>query len=240
MGRVAAVVIGLACLLAPALPASAEWLADVYLGYTLVPDKQDIITGNSRGPATFRDVEFDDSFTYGGRFGKYFDWAPFFGVAVDFSHFAPRISPQSITVDGCLAGGGCAQGRTIGFGSFDVSTTAISLDLMFRLPLWSTPDMPGGRIQPYIGGGTPIFITTVHPHNTRFFRNHDDDTGITWGYKGIAGVGFYVARNLVMFTEYRYSHFEPEVELRDSSARRTNFRTEIDSHTGLIGIGARW
>src|SRR2546425_497462 len=109
-----------------------------------------------------------------------------------------------------------------------------------RLPLMRSEDAPGGRIQPYILGGAPVFITTLTPRTTRLFRNADGDTDITWGYKGGAGLAVYVYKNLMVFGEYRYTHTEPEFRIRDSAAARATFKTELDSHTGLVGLGARW
>jgi hypothetical protein len=32
----------------------------------------------------------------------------------------------------------------------------------------------------------------------------------------------------------------PEVELRDANLNRTTLRTDLDTHSALIGLSARW
>jgi opacity protein-like surface antigen len=114
------------------------------------------------------------------------------------------------------------------------------VDLMLRLPLLRTPDAPGGRIQPYLAAGPPLYITTITPRHTRNFRNHDSDTDLSFGYKVAAGLAVYVYKNLAVFGEYRFTHTSPEVELRDANLNRTTLRTDLDTHSALFGLSARW
>jgi len=228
----------LACLVLTAQPCAAEWFADIYAGASLT-DKHDVKVHAATGLANYRDVEFDTGLAYGLRFGRYFDAIPFLGIGVDVFNFYSDIGPQTVRADGCVITGGCGTNK-IGFGSYDVSSTALSLDVFLRLPLGKTEDMPGGRFQPYVLAGTPVFLSTLSPRNTRLFRNADGDTEFSFGYKGGAGLAVYVYKNLMVFGEYRFTHTEPEFEIRDASARKATFRTELESHTGLVGLGARW
>jgi opacity protein-like surface antigen len=114
------------------------------------------------------------------------------------------------------------------------------VDLMLRLPLLKSADAPWGRLQPYLAVGPPLFITNVTPRNTRNFRNHDDDTDLSIGYKLAGGVAFQVYKNLALFGEYRFTHVSPEVELRDANVRRTTLRTDLDTHSALVGLSAHW
>jgi len=234
-----AALLGIACLVLSGQPCAAEWFADIYAGASLT-DKHDVkVVDQMSGHATYRDIDFDTGLAYGLRVGRYFDAVPFLGLGVDYFSFLPNIGPQTVRVDGCVPSAGCGTNK-IGFGSFDLSSQAISLDVFLRLPLFKSQDAPGGRVQPYVLGGTPVFITTLTPRTTRLFRNADGDTDVTWGYKGGAGLAFYVYKNLMVFGEYRYTHTEPDFRIRDSAAARATFKTELDSHTGLVGLGARW
>ena len=243
--KIAFVVVAIACLIVGAQPCAAEWFADIYVG-TSFTDKDDIkAVSKNAGHATYHDVEFDRGdwnrgLAYGLRFGRYFDAVPFLGVGVDYFNFSPNIGPQNVRVDGCPFSGTCVTNTKISFGSYDVNSQAISLDIFLRLPLFRSETAPGGRVQPYILGGTPIFITSFTPRNTHLFRNADGDTDINWGYKYGAGLAVYVVRNLMVFGEYRFTHTEHEWEIRDISASRTRVRTDLDSHTGVVGLGARW
>ncbi|HKC08849.1 MAG TPA: outer membrane beta-barrel protein [Methylomirabilota bacterium] len=220
-------------------PASAEWFADLYAG-TSFTQKSDLkLNDQGIGPGTYEDVEFDRSLAWGGRAGRYFDSVPFLGVGLDFFRFYPYLGPQSVQLRGCFYPGGCGSGRG-GTGSFDVETTAVSVDLMLRLPLLKTDDAPQGRVQPYLVAGPPVFVTTITPRHTRNFRNHDSDTDFSFGYKLAGGVAVQVYKNLSLFGEYRFTHVSPEVELRDASNGRTTLRADLDTHSALFGISARW
>ena len=220
-------------------PASAEWFADLYAG-TSFTQKSDLkLNDQGIGPGTYEDVELDRSLAWGGRAGRYFDTVPFLGVGLDFFRFYPYLGPQSVQLRGCFYPSGCGSGRG-GTGSFDVETTAVSVDLMLRLPLLTTADAPQGRVQPYLVAGPPVFMTTVTPRHTRNFRNHDSDTDFSFGYKLAGGVAVQVYKNLALFGEYRFTHVSPEVELRDASNGKTTLRADLDTHSALFGISARW
>ena len=229
----------LASVVIGARPAAAEWFADLYTGLSFTQNSDLKLNDHGIGQGTFEDVEFDRSLAWGGRAGRYFDRVPFLGVGLDFFRYYPYIGPQSVQLRGCFYPGGCGSGRG-GTGSFDVETTALSVDLFLRLPLLRSDDAPQGRIQPYLVAGPPIFMTTITPRHTRNFRNHDDDTDFSFGYKLGAGVAVQIVKNLSLFGEYRFTHVSPEVELRDASNRKTTLRTDLDTHSALFGISARW
>lgn len=220
-------------------PASAEWFADLFAGLSLTRDHDLKLNDQGIGQGTYESVEFDRSLAWGGRFGRYFDSVPFVGLALDFFRFYPDIGGQSVQLRGCFFPGGCGTGRG-GTGSLDVETTSVSVDLMLRLPLWKSTEAPQGRVQPYVAVGPPFFITTITPRNTRNFRNHDDDTDYSFGFKAAAGVAVQVFSNLALFGEYRFTHVSPEVELHDANLNRTTLRTDLDTHSALVGISARW
>lgn len=222
-----------------ARPASAEWFADLFAGLSLTRDHDLKLNDQGIGQGTYESVEFDRSLAWGGRFGRYFDSVPFVGLALDFFRFYPDIGGQSVQLRGCFFPGGCGTGRG-GTGSLEVQTTAVSVDLMLRLPLWKSTEAPQGRVQPYVAVGPPFFITTITPRNTRNFHNHDDDTDYSFGFKAAAGVAVQVFSNLALFGEYRFTHVSPEVELHDANLNRTTLRTDLDTHSALVGISARW
>ncbi len=206
-------------LLLTAGPASAEWFADVYAGQSLTL-KDDVTVHSPAGLSIYRDTEFDRALIYGGRFGRYLDRVPFLGLGVDL-----------------FTSGG--QGGTTG--RIDVDTIALSLDLLLRLPLLKSETAPWGALQPYISAGVPFYKTTVTPRTTAQFRNQDGDTDFSVGYKVGGGVAFQVAPNLMVFAEYRYTHADVSVDLRDSATlKKTPFSFDLDTHSAVLGISARW
>jgi len=231
------------CLVLIASPASAEWFADVYAGESLTVDN-DVTVHSPAGLGIYRDVEYDRALDraliYGARFVRYFDRAPFLGLAVDLFTFTPTIGPQQLHIDGCVPSGGCGGGQH-GTGRITVDTVGLSLDLMLRLPLLKTDKAPWGALQPYVSAGVPVFKTTVTPRTTAEFRNHDGDTDFSVGYKLGGGLAFQVAPNLMLFAEYRYIHSEASVDLRDSATlNRTPVRLDLDTHAAVLGLSARW
>jgi opacity protein-like surface antigen len=237
---VMATVVVLGCVLFAGSPASAEWFADVFVGPSFT-QSQDVRADSGAGRGTFLDVEFDTGVAYGGRFGNYFDALPFLGVAVDYFNFSSDISRQTVQLQGCFTVSGCGVNGPGSSGSFDVSTIALSVDLMLRLPLFKTADAPQGRVQPYLTVGLPVYISTVTPRRTTDFRNHHSDTNVEVGYMAGAGIAFHVYKNLALFGEYRFNHVRVEADLEDSvSASKSTFKADLDNHSALVGISARW
>jgi hypothetical protein len=126
----------------------------VYAGASLTRDHDVTIHDRVVGQGVYRDAEFATSPAYGARLGRYFDSVPFVGLAVDFFTFSPNIRPQAVRRDGCFLVTGCGsfEGRT---GRIDIDTRALSLDLMLRLPLFTTADEPHGLLQPYVAALVP-------------------------------------------------------------------------------------
>jgi opacity protein-like surface antigen len=232
------------CLALAASPASAEWFADAYAGYTLTQDS-DMTVHSPSGLSIYRDVEYDraidNAYIVGARFGRYFDFAPFLGLGVDLFTFSPIIGPQQVHIDGCVPSGGCSGGQGGTTGRIDVSTIGVSLDVFLRWPLLKTDKSPWGTLNPYLVAGVPVFKTTVTPRTTAQFRNQDGDTDVSVGYKVGGGLAYQIAPNLMLFAEYRFIHSEASVELRDSALlKKTPVHLELDTHAGILGLSARW
>jgi hypothetical protein len=97
-------------------------------------------------------TDVDNSAIFGGKIGYWFDFFPLVGAELDIYAFRPDISSPPQT-SGTI--------RLTTSMNFDLSVTAVSLDLMGRYPLLKSPDFPRGRIQPYIGIGPGLFITSI-------------------------------------------------------------------------------
>ena len=233
---ISAIVMGLSL---TAAPASAEWFADVYAGQSLTLSN-DVTVHSPAGLSIYRDTEFERSLIFGGRFGRYLDRLPFLGLGLDGFRFTPTIGPQQFQIDGCVPSGGCGGGQG-GTGRIDVTTIAVGPELLLRLPLLKSEAAPWGALQPYLSAGVPVFVTTVTPRNTAQFRNQQGDTSFSIGYKAGAGLAFQVVSNLMVFVEYRYTHADVSVDLRDSALlKQTPFSFTLDTHSAVLGLSARW
>jgi hypothetical protein len=50
-----------------------------------------------------------------------------------------------------------------------------------------------------------------------------------------------VYKNLLLFAEYRFTRVSTDVDLQDgASAAKATLRTELNTHSALLGISARW
>jgi opacity protein-like surface antigen len=228
-------------LLLAASPASAEWFADVYAGESFT-EKHTVTLHTPPGISVFRGVEFENGLAYGGRFGRYFDALPFLGLAVDVFSSSSPIGAQSNAVDGCVPSGDCNNGRS-SLKRIDIESFSISADAMLRLPLLKTKAAPYGALQPYVAGGLPLFITTVTPRTTAIFRNHQEDTDYSFGLKAAGGIAFHIAPNLMLFGEYRYTHVQisvDDLEPASNPSAAGRLRTDLDTHSALLGLSARW
>ena len=235
---VVATVLAIGCFAVGGGTASAEWFGDVYAGGTLTTE-HDVKIRDAAGRSTFEDVEFRTGLAYGLRVGRYFDSVPFLGLAVDYYSFSSDIGGRGFQRDGCSLVGGCASGPDR-VGRLAIDTMAISADLMLRLPLIKTAQEPNGVLQPYVSVGVPVFLTTVIPRTTSKFKNHDEETEISFGYKAAAGVAFRFYKNLYAFGEYRFTHTDVDHDLRSKVAGRASIETDLNTHAALIGISARW
>ena len=161
------------------LPASAEWMADLYLGAaysqraavnvetplagSTVDDASDVGAFHTQARSRHK-KDIDPSLDVGARAGYWFEAIPCLGLAVDVSHFQPHVTSQIsrravTTVD--RSGDTTTFDIPVRFPDADLSATAIAFDLMVRWPLLTTPEFPKGQLDPYLTVGPAIFVATV-------------------------------------------------------------------------------
>lgn len=221
-------------------PASAEWFGDLYLGGAFTQNHDLTANFTVAGPpvaVTGQDVHFDTSFEGGGRFGYWFNAAPY-GLGLEVSHFRPNISPQTnkFAVNGSNVGPGFTN-------TVNLSVTEIAFDLMLRWPeLMASPQFPKGRLQPYLSVGPAIFIATAKD-STNFGPPNDQST--TDGSPGLtAGIGttWLITQSIGVFGEYRFTHFRPEFEFQTTlpGFTKAQVHTDISTHHLLGGVTFRF
>jgi opacity protein-like surface antigen len=226
IGRVVVLAITFGVVVAGPLPAAAEWFADVYVGRSLTSDSEVKLSQGLR----LENVEFDNGFTYGGRFGTFFNAVPWLGVTFDAMSFSANIDKQTAQVKN--------TGAIVQLAPLDLSVSLISLDVVLRLPLLATPEIPNGRLTPYILGGPSAFIARADDGGN-FIRRYQDDTEVSFGYNAGAGIGWQFSKSIGVFTEYRFTHGKPEFEF-DNFDDRVKVKTTVDSHHVLIGFSFKF
>ncbi len=221
-------------------PASAEFFADIHLGAAVTGN--DDVTNVTGFGETALDVDFDTSFSIGGRVGYWFETLPLRGVnlnvggALDISHFSPDIGTQVVTT---IDPGG--PGVDL-LSALDLSVTAISFDLMLRWPLMVSREFPKGQLQPYFSIGPAIFIANAEDSvilTSNFDPPGQSESDASVGVKLGLGAAWLVLKNVAILGEYRFTHFSPEFEFRDGGLPRT-VETDVDTHSFLVGASYRF
>jgi len=226
MGRVVVLAATLGVAIARPMPAAAEWFADVFIGRSITPNSEVKLGDGLR----LQDVEFKNGTTYGGRFGHFFEALPWVGVAFDAMSFHADVDKQAVNVKNSSA--------VVQLAPLDLSMSLISLDLMLRLPLLATPEIPHGRLTPYIMGGPGAFIAKAEDGGN-FIRRYQDDTDVKFGYVVGGGVAWQFSKSIGVFAEYRFTHGKPEFEF-DNFSDRVKLETTLDTHHALIGFSFKF
>ena len=233
---IAFAVVLLATLGLGAAPARAELAIDIFGGVSWTKSTDVAVDGidntNVSVKGVFKDVELDPGFTVGGRIGYWFESLPFLGLGLDGFYFSLPVPAQ--TVDSTVNVSGkifnkpistTSSGR-VHLSSFELPSAGFSPQLMLRWPLFTSNDLPKGRLQPYVGVG-PAWAVTIDT----------DKAALILGGLVRGGVSFQLFSHLSLFAEYRYSFF-PDFELRDKSG--LHFTTDLDTHNVVGGISIRF
>jgi hypothetical protein len=164
-----------------------------------------INTGDIVDPwhGTVHGVTLNDSGTFGGKLTawylpKKYNWQPQVGFELDFTRFTADRHPQLRGADGTVSTPGFQLGSVdIGFVS-DLSVNTLAANLLFRYPIWSTPDLPQGRIAPYVGFGVGVQRAVLSLQVVPYREVDYAPAG-----QVLVGMKFFVMRNLAVFGEYK-------------------------------------
>lgn len=226
IGRLVVLSATLGLAVARPLPAAAEWFADVYVGGSSTSDAEAKLGSGLR----LKDVEFDSSITYGARFGRYFESVPWLGLTLDGISYHANLDKQTAVVKNT---GSVAQ-----LAPLNISVSLISFDVVLRVPLLATAEIPNGRLTPYILGGPAAFLARADDRGN-FVRRDQDDTDVSFGYTAGGGVGWQLSKNIGVFGEYRFTHGKPEFEF-DNFNDRVKVESTLDTHHFLVGVSFKF
>lgn len=210
----------------PAL-ASAEWFLDVYGGESSTSNASVTAEITSYGilmaPTTkshTEKVDFDTSFTLGGRLGYWFEKLPWLGVSLDLSYFK-------------------AEGEKA---EFDV--VPLSLLFMLRWPLFKSENFPKGKLQPYAGVGPGYFFTDSRVNFRPALQDSVSGSSGEIGFDVRAGLAWQFHKHWAIFGEYRYTDvkidFTQEDFLPIFSGTDESMKTHLNTNRFLVGISYRF
>ena len=162
-------------------------------------------SGDSGFPVhgTVHGVTLNDSGTFGGKLTAWhlprkYNWQPQVGFELDFTSFTADLHPQLRGADGTWPEPGFQLG-SVGFTDVrDLSVNTLAANLLFRYPVWSTPDLPQGRIAPYVGIGVGAQRAVVSLQVVPYREVDYAPAG-----QVLVGMKFFLMKNLAVFGEYK-------------------------------------
>ena len=152
---------------------------------------------------TVHGVTLNDSGTFGAKLTAWhlprkYRWQPQVGFEIDFTRFTANLHPQLRGADGNWPEPGFQLGYYTFFDVQDMSVDTLAANVMFRYPVWSTPDLPGGRIAPYVGFGVGAQRAVLSLPSTLYREVDYAPAG-----QALVGMKFFVFKNIAVFGEYK-------------------------------------
>lgn len=150
-------------------------------------------------------IKFDDSGTFGAkltawRLPRRYDWQPQIGFELDWTSFTADRRPQTFRGEGF----GKESGLTLGDITFsrrdDYGLNNLAINLLFRYPVWATPDMPQGRWYPYLGVGAGVQRAHLSIQQTTH-----QETSYGPCLQGLIGAKFFLIKYLSIFGEFKWT-----------------------------------
>lgn len=228
LGRTIATLLLVLCALAllgwPAGPASAEWFGDLYVGGTFT-EGRDLNVGGD----TLRNVSFDTSGLVGGRVGYWIGDFEYLGAALDVLHYRPDIGAQTVRLT-------TFDPSTTQLGGIDVGVTALSFDVLARVPLLKDEAFPSGRLQPFALLGPILAIARAADSSNFGPPTGQSHVSSQAGFNVGTGLLWEFHRHVGVFGEYRYLQFSPDFTFAPSTQVQFNIR----SHLFLGGVSVRF
>ena len=219
---------------------SAEWLIELYAGGAFTQKSELTIKGTTSAGTTrgSQELRADPSVEFGARIGRWYS-ANWLGIAVDVFHFEPDIPAQPAPT---LSGSGLVAGARLQ--RIDVAVTAVGLDLMLRVPgVMGTSEIPQGRLQPYVTAGAAAFVAEV-TDTTNFAPSGQSGIGVFPGLKVGGGLAWQFHKNVALFAEYRFTHFQVTFEdarFRVASTRaKASGDMDVNTHHAVGGLSFRF
>ena len=210
--------------------------------------------------AAARGVTYDASALVGGKAGTCPGFFPYLCVELDFDYFQPTLGAQTtggrttatLTLDGSQFG----PFTTANFAEItrvDFSVWDLGFNLIGRFGFLPESDYPlGKRMHLYLGAG-PSVVWTRAKNVCSGFPGSDTqicggtDTNTSVGVQALAGVRFFITKQLAVFGEYKFKHWTADFSFSGNAtqdlgtfqvAEKTQTRiTDLDFNVQMFSIG---
>lgn len=193
-----------------ALPGSAGWFVDLYMGAARTSDND--ATATVRGVREAETVNFALSPTGGLRAGYWFENLPWLGVAFDASVF----KPEKYTLVAPLSG-----------------------LIMLRYFLLPSDAVPDGELQPYVAVGPGVFVMRAKSSLNSTLPGTFSAASVDPGLDLRGGLAWQFHKNIAMFGEYRFTHVYAKFQ-ENTPAQSTTLDTNINTSHFLFGLSYRF
>lgn len=149
-------------------------------------------------------LRFEDSGTFGAKLTAWhlprkYKWQPQIGFEIDWTRFTADVPDgQVLPAFGTLQTTGTPIGFAILNRAPELSVNNMSINLLFRYPIWATEDLPQGHWYPYvgIGGGAQRARLSIAGY---------EETSTSPSFQALGGAKFFVLKYLALFGEAKWT-----------------------------------
>jgi len=164
-----------------------------------------------------------DFVNYGTGAYPYPDWMRYFGVMVDASYTQMNFSAQ---------GRSLTTGQNAFTSSVDGGNTALTFLITGKVPCMTSNEYPNGRLNPYVGVGPTILITSMDFSN----MGGNNSTSVNVGLVAEAGVRYMITPAFSADLAYRYRYAQPSVSTTLPGVGNVDMSGSMNSHQGIIRL----
>jgi hypothetical protein len=149
-------------------------------------------------------LRFEDSGTFGSKLSAWYlpkrhRWQPQIGFEIDWTRFTADVpTGQELPAEGTFQSTGTPVGFAIFNAAPEFAVDNMAFNLLFRYPIWATPDMPQGRWHPYIGVGGGA-------QRARLSLDGYEETSYSPLFQGLVGVKFFLIKYVAVFGEAKFT-----------------------------------
>lgn len=171
-----------------------EWFFGLYFGYSDIPTLDWKFTLNGTQNLTgvvAKDIRYKPGVGGGLKFGRYFDWAPWFGMELE-TRFSRNNIPDK---QGTIAPTQPFQPSPVLREPDWCMIWAIQVNLLARYGFLKDKEVTFGRLQPYVGLGTGFNIN---------YGRYDSTKNLA--LETLGGLKYMVNKTVGVFVEYRFTY----------------------------------
>lgn len=181
-------------------------------------------TDVTEGGITAKDSKLDNSASIGGKIGMWLT-APRkalgidFGAEIDITHYSPdQKSGQVLTT---------SAGFPVITNAVDLSATFVGVNVLTRLPMDVTPELPNGRWFPYVGIGGGMQRVTFQTSGSTEGRDPSP------AFQALGGFKVFLLKHVAVFGEAKFTHATHTLDFQMGSLTSS---TELTLNT-VHGVG---